>query len=224
MRDKGNFTELISQLKNRIEKFKNAMSTGLAKKDRFDDLKHVIFISSIDIAQAMYSNGAAKTEIQSEVLACIPALEDGFTFEGGFGDYDLVIWLLCLAILCDIDQEYFNRITAILKRDNANDELLSLLIQSKDPAWPASDEKVLQQHPYAKAVDLNTAAEIKTYLNKVWYQGHSDAAWHDTHLNKAVNCYSGYWAWEVAAIVKIKGINDEELKDQKYYPFDAVHW
>jgi hypothetical protein len=61
-------------------------------------------------------------------------------------------------------------------------------------------------------------------LEKVWYQGHSDAAWHSTHLNKAVNCYSGYWAWEVAALVKIKGIDDASLKNQKYYSFDAVHW
>lgn len=224
MRDKGNFVELINQREKSIKKLKDAMSSGLAKKDRFEDIKGSIFISSIDIAQAMYSNGAAKTEIQSAVLACIPALEDGFKFDGGFGDYDLLIWLLSLSILCDIDSDEFSRITTILNRDKANDALLSFIIQSKDPAWPSSTERALQEHPYAKALNLNDASDIKKYLDTVWYQGHSDAAWYDTHLNKAVNCYSGYWAWEVAALVKIKGIDDADLKDQKYYPYDAVHW
>lgn len=224
MRDKGNFSELISQLDGRIKKFKNAMASGLAKKDRFDDIKSAIFESYLDISQALYSNGADKSEVKNAVLACIPAFEESFMYEKGFGQYDEIIWLLSLSILCDIESDEFSRITTILSRDKANDALLSFIIQSKDLAWPSSTERALQEHPYAKAMNLNNASDVKKYLDTVWYQGHSDAAWHDTHLNEAVNCYSGYWAWEVAALVKIKGIDDTDLKDQKYYPYDAVHW
>ncbi len=35
---------------------------------------------------------------------------------------------------------------------------------------------------------------------------------------------SSKWAWETAAIVKLKGIDDSILKDQLYYPYDAAHW
>lgn len=30
--------------------------------------------------------------------------------------------------------------------------------------------------------------------------------------------FSGYWAFEVAAIVKIKGLDDSSFRDHKYYP------
>jgi len=39
-----------------------------------------------------------------------------------------------------------------------------------------------------------------------------------------VNVYPGYWAWEVAEIAKIKKINDMNIKDLNYYPYNAVHW
>jgi hypothetical protein len=51
-----------------------------------------------------------------------------------------------------------------------------------------------------------------------------DDYWIDLHKSKQANNYFGYWAWEVAAIVKIKGIDDSSLKTHKYYPYDAVHW
>ncbi len=224
MRDKGNFTELIRQLENRIEKFKNAMTTGQAKPDRFEDLKGSILIASLEIIKAQYSNGANKDVVKQAILECIPAFEDSFQYVKGYGQYDEMTWLLSMAILCDIELEYFNRITAILKRDSVNDTLLSTLIRYKDSTWQTSTANVLQQHPYAKAPNLQSASEIKYYLDKVWYQGHSDAAWHDTHLNTKVNCYAGYWAWEAAALAKIRGIDDSTLKNQKYYPYDAVHW
>ncbi|RXR34834.1 DUF1911 domain-containing protein [Flavobacterium piscinae] len=224
MRDKGNFSELINQLQNRIQKFKQAIISGEAKPDRFNDLKSAIFESYLDIAQAHYSNGANKEDVKKAVLDCISAFEDSFQFVSGFGQYDEMIWLVSMAILCDVSLEDFQRITAILNRDGVNDQLLSFIIKSKEITWEESNSKVIQEHPYAKATNLNSSQDIKNYLDKVWYQGHSDAAWHDTHKNTKVNCYSGYWAWEAAAIAKIKGIEDSSLKTQKYYPYDAVHW
>ncbi|UPQ78117.1 PoNi-like cognate immunity protein [Flavobacterium azooxidireducens] len=224
MRDKGNFSELINQLQNRIQKFKQAIISGEAKPERYNDLKGSILIASLEITKAHYSNGADKEVVKQAVLECIPAFEDSFQFVSGFGQYDEMIWLVSMAILCDVSLEDFQRITAILNRDGVNDQLLSFIIKSKEIAWEESNSKVIQEHPYAKATNLNSSQDIKNYLDKVWYQGHSDAAWHDTHKNTKVNCYSGYWAWEAAAIAKIKGIEDSSLKNQKYYPYDAVHW
>ncbi|MBC8884065.1 DUF1911 domain-containing protein [Flavobacterium piscinae] len=223
MRDKGNFSELINILKEDIQYYQKAIISGEAKPDRFNDLKSAIFESYLDIAQANYSNGADKEVVKQAVLECIPAFEDSFQFVSGFGQYDEMIWLISMAILCDVSLEDFQRITAILNRDGVNDQLLSFIIKSKEITWEESNSKVIQVHPYAKATNLNSSQDIKNYLDKVWYQGHSDAAWHDTHKNTKVNCYSGYWAWE-AAIAKIKGIEDSSLKTQKYYPYDAVHW
>lgn len=224
MRDKGNFSELINILKEDIQYYQKAIISGDAKPERYNDLKSAIFESYLDIAQAHYSNGADKEVVKQAVLDSISAFEDSFQFVSGFGQYDEMIWLVSMAILCDVSLEDFQRITAILNRDGVNDQLLSFIIKSKEITWEESNSKVIQEHPYAKATNLNSSQDIKNYLDKVWYQGHSDAAWHDTHKNTKVNCYSGYWAWEAAAIAKIKGIEDSSLKNQKYYPYDAVHW
>ena len=62
---------------------------------------------------------------------------------------------------------------------------------------------------------------LKDYMEK-WYTLNNDAPWYNSHLKK--NCYRGYWAWEVAAVAKIMHIDDSDLRDNPYYPYDMVHW
>lgn len=59
------------------------------------------------------------------------------------------------------------------------------------------------------------------YIGK-WYNLNKDAPWYNNHLK--TSCYCGYWAWEVAAVAKILQIDDSDLKDNPYYPYDMVHW
>ena len=59
------------------------------------------------------------------------------------------------------------------------------------------------------------------YIGK-WYNLNKDAPWYNNHLK--TSSYRGYWAWEVAAVVKILQIDDSDLKDNPYYPYDMVHW
>ncbi len=231
MKITGNFSELIQLNKTSIQKFKNAMETGLANPDRFRELKSAIFDNYLDIAQAQFSNEDKKENIRQTVLNSITAFEDSFEFVKGFGQYDDMVWLLSLAILCNIDEAHFTRIVNVLQRDKANDRLLEKLIHYKLPNERLSGygNNYIQREPYSHLDSLvvgynKTTTYIKQYLDKKWYQGHSDAAWHNTHLNTKVNCFAGYWAWEVAALVKIYGIDDTSLQSQKYYPFRAVHW
>ncbi|WP_449021220.1 PoNe immunity protein domain-containing protein [Prevotella jejuni] len=62
---------------------------------------------------------------------------------------------------------------------------------------------------------------LEDYIGK-WYNLNKYAPWYNNHLKK--NCYRGYWAWEVAAVAKIMNIDDSDLKDNPYYPYDMVHW
>ena len=64
---------------------------------------------------------------------------------------------------------------------------------------------------------------MKNYLEKQWYGIHHGTAWHNSHKSKQ-NTYYGYWSYEAGAIVRIMNLNDEELKEQKYYPYDLVHF
>ena len=64
-------------------------------------------------------------------------------------------------------------------------------------------------------------AGIKKYLQK-WYDLHKDDPWYNTHIRDYG--YSGYWAWEVAAVVKVMQLDDSGFKDDPFYPYDMVHW
>ena len=218
--------EFINKIDDVIPYVKNKINQQ-NDRDKKALLLSALLSDMLEKTIAHYSVGDSKDTVKASLLETITAFEDGFHWKGfrnTYGGYDTMIWLISLGILCDIELEDFKRITAILQRDGANDRLLSMLIRYKQPDWQESQAPVIQKHPYAHAPGLSTAADIKQYLNKVWYRGHSDAYWHGMHKNKDVNNYFGYWSWESGAIAKIKNIDDSSLKNQKYYPFDAVHW
>jgi len=226
MRDKLNPQSCINLIKEVEELIPSTLEdinnqTDPVKKKQ---LQTFHFANLLEKTIAHYSVGDDKETVCQALRETIPAFEEGFHFDDGYMDYNNMIWMISLAILCDLPLEEFKRITAILARDGANDRLLSELIRYKQPDWPQSDAPVIQKHPYAQAVHLHTAQDIKHYLDKVWYRGHSDAYWHGLHKNKKVNNYFGYWAWVAGALAKVRGIDDTGLENQKYYPYDAVHW
>lgn len=70
---------------------------------------------------------------------------------------------------------------------------------------------------------IKLEAEIKNYLDTEWYELNAkDDYGFTSHLRDFG--YSGYWAWEVAAIVKRLGLDDRTFRDNPYYPKDMVHW
>jgi len=198
-------------------------------KEKEEDLKSFLFENLLIRTIAHYSVGDNKETVKTSLLETIPAFEEGFKWKGfkiSYGGYDTMIWMVSLGVLCNIDLVDFKRITAIIKRDGAKDKLLDFIIHSKQADWPIQSDSYIQKYPY-KSLNpdsLSNASQIKRYLDKDWYQGHSDAYWHGIHKNTKVNNFFGYWSWEAAAIAKIKAIDDSELKDQLYYPYDAVNW
>ncbi|MBK8927229.1 MAG: DUF1911 domain-containing protein [Crocinitomicaceae bacterium] len=64
---------------------------------------------------------------------------------------------------------------------------------------------------------------IKEFITKDWYKNHKDAGWYDSHKSKH-NTYFGYWSFETAAIVVIKGLDDSSFRDCQYYPKDLVDY
>ena len=63
--------------------------------------------------------------------------------------------------------------------------------------------------------------KMKEYLDK-WYGLHKNDPWYNNH--KKQSGYKGYWCWDAAAVVKIKGLDDASFKDHPHYPYDMVHW
>ena len=143
-----------------------------------------------------------------------------------------------LGILLNIPDENFMQLVDYVQRmdeeakpaDWTPDLLLWFLLNSrlKDNGKRTHAQKLAFPRLYKglykviQAADSGTALKaLKDYIGK-WYNLNKDAPWYNSHLKK--NCYSGYWAWEVAAVAKVMHIDDTALKDNPYYPYDMVHW
>jgi hypothetical protein len=223
----------LSDIFSAIPKMQAGIDASIPE-DRKESLKRLMVFSLLEATIGTYSTGNSKDVVNQRLLIAIGAFASYFKwlgFERGYGQYDQMLWMVSLSILCDVSEDDFKAVTDVLKRDGANDKLLSFLIKSKRSDWEDSNATVIQQSPYAIAGEIASEtdeetgiAAIKSYLENDWYKGNDDAPWHDSHNNKKVDSYFGYWAWETAAIVKAKGWNDEKLKGVKYYPYDAVHW
>lgn len=226
-------TNSVIEITNAIPKMQAGIDSNIPE-NRKEALKRLMIFSLLDATVGTFSINSTKKIVNERLLVAIKAFVDHFKwlgFEKGYGQYDQMLWIVSLSILCNVTDDDFKAVANVLKRDGANDKLLSFLIKSRLGDWEDSSAEVIQKSPYAIAGQITTQtdeeagiAAIRNYLQNDWYKGNEDAPWHDSHNNKKVNSYFGYWAWETAAIVKIKGWNDEKLKGIKYYPYDAVHW
>ena len=68
-----------------------------------------------------------------------------------------------------------------------------------------------------------TCSHILMMPQKYWYVGHKNMGWYDIHKAKE-KLYYGYWSFEAGAIAKILNLDDSNLKDVQYYPYDLVHY
>ena len=145
---------------------------------------------------------------------------------------------ISLGILIDIDNTDFNRLADYIQRmdeqakpsDWTPDLLLWFMLNSqlKEDEKQTYADKLAFPKLYKGLFKLTQISDVQEakkaledYIEK-WYNLNKDAPWYNNHLKK--NCYRGYWAWEVAAVAKIMNIDDSDLKDNPYYPYDMVHW
>jgi len=218
--------DLINSKTEFIDRYKSHIN-NTTDSNKIQRLSNRLISMSFQKTIGLYSFGLDKETVSQSYKELITYFEQYFIWKGielGYGQYDDMVWMVSLGILCDIDLEDFKRITAVIQRDGAQDKLLDFIIKSKQEDWEGNSNTYLQEIPYDETANIASAEDIQHYLDKVWYQGHDEAYWHDLHKNTEANQYFGYWAWEVAVIAKIKGIDDSSLKDHKYYPYDAVHW
>ncbi|MCP1996001.1 PoNe immunity protein domain-containing protein [Flavobacterium sp. HSC-61S13] len=225
------FRQYITEEQESIDYFNESIAIKRANPEMIPSIKLEIFTSSLNKTVAHYSAGDPKTMVTQSLIEAITAFEVGFIWRGfahSYAMYDQMVWMLSLAILCEIPDPDFRRITAIIKRDMANDLLLSTLTQHRQSDF-LQGQSYIQKTPYSHLDPLvsgtdKSVAFIQNYLDKKWYQGHRDAPWYDCHKITKINVFFGYWAWEVAALVKIYQIDDSLLQNQKYYPYRALHW
>jgi hypothetical protein len=146
--------------------------------------------------------------------------------------YADMLSMTALAILLQIPDTDFDRLVAYIDKTENNknladwypDALLGLLIHARRPERKIP-ERLLVASVYrdlyrAAQMEGEKAADaLKEYMES-WYELNNGAPWYNSHLKP--QGYKGYWAWEVAAVVKVKQIDDSSFRDHPYYPADMV--
>ena len=138
-----------------------------------------------------------------------------------------MVWALSIGILLEIDEETFNQLVDLVKKDDPEDYLIDYLIKYRRPEWKIRlnynfpkpygfARKIIEEEDSEQALKL-----LKEYVAKKWYQGSRDTGWYNLHKTNN-RSYYGYWSFESGAICKLKGLDYKQLEELPYFPYDLV--
>jgi len=137
--------------------------------------------------------------------------------------------ILAIGILLNIDREEFKKISERYVEEGYEDFVLDGLVHLKYHPHPISDTLQFPGEIYIQKLSAilkstskqEAEAIVKDTLENHFYTRENLQTAYESHKTEF---YSGYWAWELAALVKVMGLDDSSFKDNPYYPYDLVHW
>ena len=221
IKTKEYFDEYIQRHDGLIEKTDTSLERGEIKPDRIKASTRFNELMKLRRMVARYSRGDSIESLIGDYVALVekmPTIEKVYTYE----EYE---WLLTIGIMLGIDDDTFRILSDhVLNSEHKEAWMLRFYIHSR---FPEVEYKGQYLHKLLQSLrDLiesdNPSTELKGYLSR-WYSRSRGRWWYDTHNSKS-DSYIGYWCFEVGAIVKIMGLDDSEIKDNKYYPYDLVHF
>jgi hypothetical protein len=197
---------------------------------------------------ANYSKGSNKEELRKQFSECIVVMEKVWNkkitkvFYGKkqeeLDQYRLepylnMLQMISLGVLLDVPDDEFKTLVNLIDRDNIKDYLLEFLISYRIERKQINSESysryLLIPKLFSPLVEITKTldkieaeAKIKKYLEKDWIKipkNHflnfklSDIKEYDVNSG-----FVGLWAFEVAAIVKIKKLSDEAFINNMFYP------
>lgn len=179
---------------------------------------------------AAYSRGddleMVKERFLRSVDACVKAGALGVRADVSVrDDYHQVLWTVSLALITGVDPEKMVSLTTAMEL-SGKDALLDCLLQVVDPTIEPISE-FLHDGPFhylCEAAGLageEGAPKVQQYL-LAYLPELENASWYGSHV-KQLPEFFGYWAFEVAAIVKVFHITDRLFADHIFYPRDLVH-
>jgi len=177
------------------------------------------------ILLATYSQGRPIDEFRDIYLKSIPPFVEVWKKSNG---YVRMLQMLSIGILLEVEGLIFNKLSDAVRKDNPQDLILDVLINYRDPSWEKISADVTWAKPYktlkdvvetAKADKLKSLNLLMKYLEKDWFRS-VETKTHDSKWN----IHYGYWSFESGALVKIFGLDDSNLKNLEYYPYDLVHF
>ena len=235
IKNRKHFEKLLSKEKE-IIKQRNEIISKSNQNDTNSYIYYAIANNYMNLIKITYSLGDKIKDLRETYIVSLQFFLLGF--ESDEPMYFDILNRVALGFLLNISNENFQQLVDYVQRmdeqakpaDWTPDQLLWFILNSrlkKDEEQTHADKLAFPKlyKGLFKLTQVSDAQEAKKaledYIEK-WYNLNKNAPWYNSHLKK--NCYRGYWAWEVAAVAKIMHIDDSDLKDNPYYPYDMVHW
>ena len=223
------FQKAIQDSEERIQAIEQDEKEGIQKFS----LDNKVVISNIrssicryqkGVMIATYTAGYSIEDFKGEYIKYVESLQ--LSWQGNSG-YEQMVWALSIGILLDVEEDIFNQLVDLVKKDDPEDYLIDYLIQSRHPEWKIRlnynfpkpygfTRKIIEEEDSEQALKL-----LKEYVTKKWYPGHRDTGWYDLHKENIDNYY-GYWSFESGALCKLKRLDYKQLEGLPYFPYDLV--
>lgn len=223
IKEKEYFDAFIEEETDTIIQFQNDVRDGKVAENRINAIYEKIHQLRLEILIAKYSRGDSVEELKPIFDVLWKRWDE--VFDPLF--YSKIVQMISLAVLFNIDAcDIQNKVKRYFEAGSYDWLIKYLSIADRvagkeiDLTMYLKTYKTLQEMVMEDQVN---SQGLKKYLAK-WYQRHSGCGWYNTHKYEDMMIYCGYWSFEAGAVAKIFGIDDEELKENKYYPYDLVHF
>lgn len=220
IRTKAYFDEFIAQDKERICKFQDKLNSGSIDDERVPLINNKIIYLKTDLIIAKYSRGDSINDIKNEFKELI----DMVCEKGDLSIYEDNLCLASLAYLLGVNSDKMMRLRSKLMESETYDYLIDFVFLGFESDIDIN--KISFQREYKKLtkyIDDRTKETFLKYL-RGWYRSHLHSSWYDSHKNEKFKLYFGYWCFEAGAIAKRLQLDDNDLQNEQYYPYDMVHF
>lgn len=220
IRTKAYFDEFIAQEKERICKFQDKLNSGSIDDERVPLINNKIIYLKTDLIIAKYSRGDSINDIKNEFEELIDMVFE----KGDVSIYEDNLCLASLAYLLGVNSDKMMRLRSKLMESETYDYLIDFVFLGSESDIDIN--KISFQREYKKLtkyIDDRTKETFLKYL-RGWYRSHLHSSWYDSHKNEKFKLYFGYWCFEAGAIAKRLQLDDNDLQNEQYYPYDMVHF
>lgn len=220
IRTKAYFDEFIAQEKERICKFQDKLNSGSIDDERVPLINNKIIYLKTDLIIAKYSRGDSINDIKNEFEELIGMVCE----KGDVSIYEDNLCLASLAYLLGVNSDKMMRLRSKLMESETYDYLIDFVFLGSESDIDIN--KISFQREYKKLtkyIDDRTKETFLKYL-RGWYRSHLHSSWYDSHKNEKFKLYFGYWCFEAGAIAKRLQLDDNDLQNEQYYPYDMVHF
>ena len=193
------------------------------KPDRLEEAKSFVELIRLKLLVSLYSAGEDINECKKLYITNLNNIVDSNIKIETYVD---LIWYISLGVLFNIKQQEIEILANMILPKFREDKLVCYFMNYlKSDHSDGKTYFIKEPYSYLEELLNDKVEDLNNYMieySKKWYTSHHDEYWYNSH--KEYGNYFGYWSFELGAIIKIKGLNNESLKDINYYPYDLVEF